>query len=58
METQRILDALVVGKLLPTLKYVINVNSQKKFIMNVPESFLSDWDGESFINIYMGRWSE
>ncbi len=32
METQRILDALVVGKLLPTLKYVINVNSQKSLL--------------------------
>ncbi len=37
---QRILDALVVVKLLPTLKHVINVNNQKSFhrIMNVPES--------------------
>ncbi len=32
METQRILDALVVGKLLPTLKCVINVNSQKSLL--------------------------
>ncbi len=33
-------DALLVVKLLPTLKHVINVNSQKKFhrVMNVPES--------------------
>ncbi len=30
METQRILDALVVVKLLPTLKHVINIKSQKK----------------------------
>ncbi len=32
METQeRILDALLVVKLLPTLKHIINVNSQKSF---------------------------
>ncbi len=32
METQeRILDALLVVKLLPTLKHVINVNSQNSF---------------------------
>jgi len=36
---QRILDALVVVKLLPTLKY-ININNQKSFhwIMNMAES--------------------
>ncbi len=35
--SERILDALVVVKLLPTLKHVINLNTQKKFhrIMNV-----------------------
>ncbi len=39
METERILDALVVVKLLPTLKY-ININNQKSFhwIMNMAES--------------------
>ncbi len=38
--SERILDALVMVKLLPTLKQVINVNNQKKFyrFMNVPES--------------------
>ncbi len=36
--SERILDVLVVVRLLLTLKHVINVNSQKKFIMNVPES--------------------
>ncbi len=55
METPIILDVLVVVKLLPTLKHIINVNSPpKKFIMNVPESDARASFSLSFFLFFLG----